>query len=185
MTAFNKFPQIIKILNAQSAKGLLISMFYLDNLINLNKMLYYYHIGLQFNLYGEVIVLFIQNLIIIALIWKYNKEITLFSKIRDVLLVILYISFFLIYPSIPEFMWKSLISSVSLINLASKMPQIISNFKEKSTGVLSLHMILMSAIRTFARLATLARGTSDIYVLANAFLSHFQYLVLLFQIILL
>mmetsp|Transcript_28576 Transcript_28576/g.32660 ORF Transcript_28576/g.32660 Transcript_28576/m.32660 type:complete len:169 (+) Transcript_28576:123-629(+) len=57
ITMLNKVPQIIKIYKNKSAEGLLLSMFYIDLFMGINMVLYYRHLGLGFNLYGEICML--------------------------------------------------------------------------------------------------------------------------------
>ena len=179
---FNKLPQIIKIYNSKSVEGIEPSMIYTDLLMNINRIIYFMHVKLSFSLYGEVVMLSVQNCILILQIWRYNKSISNEFKIKWICLIFSYISVFIFTPGIPEFVWQLLISTVSGLNLISKVPQIIANQNSKSTGQLSFQTFMISFIRTSCRLFTVIKESSDIFVITNIFLSMSQYMIIMLQI---
>ena len=180
---FNKLPQIMKIWKNKSVEGIEASMIYTDLLMNINRILYFQHVNLAFSLYGEVVMLCIQNCILIAQIWFYSKSISTTSKIRCFSFTWIYISIFIFSSGIPEYIWRLLITTVGILNLVSKIPQIITNHRSKSTGQLSFQTYFISFIRTSWRMLTILRESSDIFVILNIFLSMSQYLIILSQIV--
>ena len=147
----NKLPQIMKIWKNKSVEGIEPSMIYTDLLLNINKTIYFHHTNLAFSLYGEFVILCIQNIILLFQIWFYSKSISAESKIKYSSLTLIYVSIFVFIQGIPEFIWRLLISTASIINLISKIPQIITNYRSKSTGQLSFQTYFINFIRTFLK----------------------------------
>lgn len=89
-----------------------------------------------------------QNFIIIALIWKYNKSIGTLEKLTAAAIGLGYAYLLFGIPqAIPDDMWGVISSSNSIlskylyllliwsfVDIIAKLPQLISNFKMKSTG---------------------------------------------------
>mmetsp|Transcript_28954 Transcript_28954/g.33059 ORF Transcript_28954/g.33059 Transcript_28954/m.33059 type:complete len:217 (+) Transcript_28954:82-732(+) len=140
LTMMNKIPQIIKIYKAKHAKGVLISMFYIDLYMNVNMILTYRHLGMTIGYYGELMMLAVQNVTLIFLIRRYHSTKSIWTSLRDFSFVASYFLFFTFCPNIPEWIWTVQISSVALLNFSSKAPQILLNFRNKSTGQLSFQM---------------------------------------------
>jgi hypothetical protein len=46
--------------------------------------------GIAFSVYGESLIIMVQNFVIIVLIWQYNKDIAIFEKIGVALVFGLY-----------------------------------------------------------------------------------------------
>lgn len=183
ITMLNKVPQIIKIYKNKNAEGLLLSMFYIDLFMGINMILYYRHLGLSFNLYGEICMLWVQNIALIFMIREYNKETSSLIKLRDVVCIFGYMIFFSYATFLPDFIWKSLISSAALLNVSSKTPQIILNFRTKSTGQLSFQTWFISFFRNLWRLITIIQTTQNPYVIGNILLSVTEFFIFCAQII--
>ena len=162
LAMFAKTPQIIKILKNKSWDGILISMFYFEEFMNTNRILYFYHYGFSFSLYGDIWMLSIQDYIIIFLCWKYRDDITFKSKIRNVSILLVYVIFLNCFPYIPEYTWNILISSTLMWNILSRGPQVVYNFQNKSTGQLSFQTYFINSFRNIARIYTLFRENPDI-----------------------
>ena len=171
MTVFNKIPQILKIYNSKSGKGIVAQMIYTDLLMNLNRMLYFMHTDMPFSTYGELLLMSVQNCMIVALLWKYNDQISSTEKISTLVFFVVYIAYFVHGNYVPEQAWLLLISTVTFLNFVSKGPQIAKNFREKSTGELSFPTYFMSFLRNLGRLFTVLKESSDLNILLACFIS--------------
>ena len=76
-----KIPQIINVVRASSAKGLNLKAIYLETVATLVGTSYNLLVGNPFRTYGETALILFQNIIIVLLVWHFNKEQTS-TKIR-------------------------------------------------------------------------------------------------------
>lgn len=128
-----KIPQLYTIYT-KSSRGLSLSAFSLETIAYFVNYVYGYVHAYPFTTYGENLTLTFQNIIIVGFILK--------SKIKTILFAIFTLSF-IFTPK--EFVDITFTLSIPL-SLASKLPQIFSNYRNKSTGSLS-------PITTFAQFA--------------------------------
>jgi mannose-P-dolichol utilization defect protein 1 len=149
-----KFPQIIKIIKAQSAKGLVAMSYYTECLMNSISFCYHTHIGTPFNVFGDSLFLLLQSAITISLIWEYRTDISLKEKIFAGTLIVSFIAYLFTDAYVPEFMWTCVMNCQFLMITYARLPQIISNFKHSSTGQLSFVTCFLSFIGTVIRAFT-------------------------------
>ena len=76
-----KFPQILTLVLSKSGEGIVMSMFYMQLIGSVIEASYNVHIGTPFSVYGESIFLSLQTVVIIMLIWYYEKTYSLFEKL--------------------------------------------------------------------------------------------------------
>ena len=122
---------------------------------------YSYHQQLPISVYGDNLVALSQNIIIIFLFWTYSKDISIIEK--------LFLSgFFSIYAFtlfndtiIPEDKWLLIMQSNTIFLGFSRVPQILMNFRNKSTGNLAFVTFLLAVSGVAARLVTLLIETDD------------------------
>ena len=76
-----KVPQIMKILVARSAEGLSAMSIYIETINYFGTIGNSVRLGLPFSVYGESVFIQSQNLMIILLIWNYNKGIYMLEKL--------------------------------------------------------------------------------------------------------
>ena len=67
-----KVPQIMKILNAGTTKGISTSSCYAEAFVFLHTMSYSRHLGLSFTVYGENVSILIQQMILLLLVYKFD-----------------------------------------------------------------------------------------------------------------
>lgn len=140
-----KIPQIYNILKARSGRGILPSMFYMECFMFIINGCYNIHLSSPFSVYGENFCLLLQNFIIIALLWMYEKKTTNLTKVAVTLSTfgtIVYLSFDFM---VPPFLWNLFMDIQILMVAYSRMPQIIENYRHKFTGELSSVMFLANA----------------------------------------
>ena len=76
-----KVPQIIKIVKAGSVEGISKSLFYFETLTLLHAATYSISQNIPFSVYGESLIILVQNIVIIMMFWVYSKEIGVVEKL--------------------------------------------------------------------------------------------------------
>jgi len=180
--AIVKVPQIIKIVQARTAKGVSVSSYLLETLACVISLAYNIRQNNPISTYGETFFVTIQNLIILGLMLHYSgKNVSAF----------IILSSFLFFgnilgrsTSVTQFdgsvvttAWVSkellliLQAATIPINLFSKIPQIIENHKNKSTGQLSAFTIFNYFAGSLARVYTTLTEVDDVVILSGFLLS--------------
>lgn len=169
-----KFPQLYNILKARSGRGILPSMFYTESIMHIIGGSYNVHLNSPFSVYGENFSLLFQNFWIIYLLWLYETEANKTSTQMKVF-VTFFITFTLVFLlldwGIPESFWKFLMNIQLFILTYSRLPQIMENFRNKSTGELSLLTFFLNCAGNLARLFTFVKEADDLLNMVTAGLS--------------
>eukprot|EP00352_Strombidinopsis_acuminata_P005593 CAMPEP_0176372076 /NCGR_PEP_ID=MMETSP0126-20121128/25143_1 /TAXON_ID=141414 ORGANISM="Strombidinopsis acuminatum, Strain SPMC142" /NCGR_SAMPLE_ID=MMETSP0126 /ASSEMBLY_ACC=CAM_ASM_000229 /LENGTH=270 /DNA_ID=CAMNT_0017731785 /DNA_START=23 /DNA_END=835 /DNA_ORIENTATION=+ len=165
-----KVPQIIKIVSAGSVEGIAVMSYYTEVFMYTNTASFSMHLGLSFSVFGENLVILVQNMIIILLIWNYNKTIGIAQKGAFVVLAGLYMTILFQDQLISEDAWKMIQSSSNVMILFARCPQIYANFSAKSTGQLAFLTFLLNAVGANVRLLT-------VLVESDNFLYNLQFIV--------
>ena len=79
------------------------------------------HLGLAFSVYGEGVIITVQNWIIILMIWGLNKQIGLAEKALWLVFFTVYAGF-LYTDSVTEDVWSAINSSSMIFTLAARVP---------------------------------------------------------------
>ncbi|KAM1118909.1 hypothetical protein ACFX2I_043172 [Malus domestica] len=147
-----KLPQIIKILQNGSVRGLSIISFELEVVGYTIALAYCLHKGLPFSAYGELAFLLIQALILIAIIYYYSRP----MSTRTMITALLYcaVAPTILAGQIDPVLFEALYASQHAIFLGAKIPQIWANFSNKSTGQLSFLTNLMNFAGSMVRVFT-------------------------------
>ncbi|KAG0236535.1 mannose-P-dolichol utilization defect 1 protein [Mortierella sp. GBAus27b] len=187
-----KVPQIIKIVSAGSAQGISFPSYFLETLASVVSLAYNFRNNNPLSTYGETFFVTIQNLIIIALMLSYSRRYTS---------AIVIISSFLFLGSVLSRSYEvaqvdgtvlnvAVVSMDALtilqfttlpINLISKVPQIIENYQNGSTGQLAAFTVFNYFAGSLARVYTTLTEVDDTLILASFLLSTFLNCVLAFQ----
>jgi hypothetical protein len=77
----------------------------------LHTSAYSLHKNVHFSVYGENVVIGLQNLIIIGLYWNYNKLITMKEKVWCCVFFFFYVMLLLTDRVLSESAWKMVLSS--------------------------------------------------------------------------
>lgn len=180
--AIVKVPQIIKIMQAKSAKGVSFSSYVLETLACVISLAYNIRQHNPLSTYGETFFVTFQNLVILALMLYYT------GKSAQAVVVL---SAFLVLGNVlsrtSDFtqvdgtvVTTALVSQSALallqastipINLFSKVPQIIENYKNGSTGQLSAFTVFNYFAGSLARVYTTMTEVDDIIILSGFLLS--------------
>jgi len=157
-----KVPQILKIVNAKSARGIALPTLLLELAIMLFTMSFGFRQGFPFGTYGETAFVSIQNLVIFFLVYVYgtgdkNQPTGVtpsFFAIMAIYGAAVYA--FLMNPAnlIPFEVIVTLQAMNIPILIASRVPQIWANYKAGSTGQLALATWVLTFVGALARVFT-------------------------------
>jgi mannose-P-dolichol utilization defect protein 1 len=156
-----RVPQILKIQESKSVEGLAVSGYYLEMIMMIGTASFSFANNIPFSVYGDAIFLLIQNLVIVNQIWFYNIEILYVEKLfvsvfMIVILLILYEG-----SVVDHEFWEVVLLVSMILNLLSKMPQIYSNIKMKSTGQMATSSFVLAWVLSIARLFTVLVESDD------------------------
>lgn len=176
-----KLPQILSIVKAQSAAGISLSMFVLE-LIGFSITLgYNVARGNPFSTWGENFFLLTQTAIIIALMLYYSKGIGALSIVSALVWITALGA--MITDNVPLEVITLLQTASVGIFVASKVPQIIANFSNRSTGKLSFITFFLSTAGAAARVFTTLQEINDPVILTSACLGFGLNLIITLQIV--
>lgn len=190
-----KTPQIFKIASSCSVQGLSLSSYLLEAIACVIGLAYNIRHGHPFSTFGETFFVAIQDLIILGLMLHYTRRnnwafIVLFSFLlvagvlghtsRFVQVDGTVVTSFFISENTSTFLQKSIIP----ITLLSKIPQIIENYSNKSTGQLSAFAVFNYFAGSLARVYTTLIEVHDVIILSVFLLSTCLNCILAFQMVL-
>ena len=134
-SAVVKIPQLLKLLNSQSATGLSFLAYALETSSYLISLAYSARMGFPFSTYGETVFIAIQNVAIAALILQYSGKGAAAAAFVAGLAAAAYSLF---NPTIIDMKTMGLLQAgAGALGLASKLPQIITVWQQGGTGQLS------------------------------------------------
>jgi uncharacterized protein with PQ loop repeat len=149
-----KLPQIINIYGTKDVEGLSPTSFYTEVPLVITNVVYNVLQQNPFSSYGENVFILVQNLILVFLLWAYMHP----STKPSILSMIGILAFFgaVAYGSLqlPPSLWSFLPLSNLPLLLISRIPQILQNFKLKSTGQLSSITTFLTFAGSLARVFT-------------------------------
>jgi len=178
-----KLPQIIGLINSKSGDGVLPSMFYSENFLLILNATYSIHLGSPFSVYGENFFILVQNIVIIILLWKYQKGNSFLTKF---LVTTVTSGFFILLFTdiyVPKELWGYLMQSQIFVMSYSKIPQILQNFKSGSTGQLAFITFFVNMVGNLARLFTVFTEANDFLFMLSIIASFVFNFTLTMQII--
>ncbi|KAI9264418.1 hypothetical protein BY458DRAFT_513969 [Sporodiniella umbellata] len=176
-----KIPQILTIFKNKSATGLSLTSYLMETLSYLITLSYNLRQGNPFSTFGEIMFISLQNLIITNLIFYFGQQ--QFGKMFGTLFML--IAFFYSLNSVVSpVLLSSLYAATIPLSLASKMPQIYINFKNKSTGQLSVFTVVNYFAGSAARVFTTMTELDDTLMLFGNLLAASFNAILVLQVIL-
>jgi len=175
-----KVPQIGKIVASKSVAGLSAVSFYVEVYSFGLLSAYCLHQSQPWNTFGDNIILGAQCVGQVLLLWRYGQ----FSLLHRVLVSAQFGAVFayLAYGEVPDVCWRLIIASNLPINTVVKGSQMLANYRNQSTGQLSLGTISLSFLGTCIRILTSAVETSDFQLLLNYLIGTCYNAILLGQI---
>lgn len=131
--------------------------------------------------YGEIILLFIQTLVIYYLFIKNSQS----SFIRKIFLVIFIVIAVVLLEGnyVPEELWSYIANSAIFFNILSRSSSIIQCYNYKSPGPLKPFASLLSASGNFIRALTFYQETKDMLMVTQCLVSLVLNMTLFAQII--
>lgn len=125
---------MLKIVNLGSAEGLSSFGAVTELLHYLQTMAYARHIGLDFSVYGETILLSISSGIVLLLIFFFETRIGQHSKMLLLGVIFLYSQLLLTDANISEQTWNVISGSTIFLAILSRGRQFYTNYANDSTG---------------------------------------------------
>jgi mannose-P-dolichol utilization defect protein 1 len=183
-----KLPQIANIINQSSARGLSFSSILLETLSYFITIAYNFRQNIDFMNFGEVTFVALQNIIILLLILYYTNKASYINGFIGLLCLLAYSLFAAPTETNIGVLGNSDIKFLAQfavpLTILAKLPQIIGNFKKKSTGALSLASVGAGLLGTLVRAFTLvSSGITDKLILLGLVASLSLNLILFLQIL--
>lgn len=177
-----KLPQLLKLLNAQSGSGLNLWGYLLETLAYTITLAYNVRLKFPFSTYGETLFIAVQNVLILLLILHYSGKDVYAAGALGAL-----VAFTLPMFSANGISYRHLqvLQGLSIpLSLASKVPQIVTNFQNGSTGQLSAFTVFNYLAGSAARVFTTMAEVNDPVILRGYVASVVLNAVLAAQVIL-
>jgi mannose-P-dolichol utilization defect 1 len=177
-----KLPQLLKLINAQSGEGLSLSGYILETLAYTITLAYNVRLQFPFSTYGETAFIAVQNILIALLILHYSG--------RDVFAAgalggLLAFAVPLFSANVVSYRHLQILQGLSIpLSLASKVPQIVTNFRNGSTGQLSAFTVFNYLAGSAARVFTTMTEVNDPVILGGFLASVLLNAVLAVQMVL-
>lgn len=140
--------------------------------------------GSPFSVYGENFLLLAQNLVIVFLLWTYEHDTPSSTKVLVSAVTIGLLGYLYTDTYVPEHIWALLMNLQFIMLSYARIPQILQNFRTKSTGQLALITFALNFAGNCARLFTFLKETSDALNTLTAVLAALLNFVLVAQILL-
>lgn len=176
-----KIPQILTILKNQSAAGLSLTSYLMETLSYFITLSYNLRQGNPFSTFGEIMFISLQNVIITNLIFYFGRR--QYGMMLGTIATLASL-FYCLNHIIPPVFLSSLYAATIPLSLASKVPQIYVNFKNKSTGQLSVFTVVNYFAGSAARVFTTMTELDDPLMLFGNMLAAAFNAILVLQVVL-
>lgn len=147
---FLKVPQIVKLMASKSAVGLSLVSWYLETLGYTMSAAFNFLQGTPVTAYAENLVIVVQNLVVIALMWKFNGT----GSTTCLVMIALFTGACYGLLSCPAEFQETMFLVTLPIGAAARIPQIWVNFKNGHTGQMAFMSLFMSWAGCSARIFT-------------------------------
>ncbi|KAL6060139.1 Mannose-P-dolichol utilization defect 1 protein [Balamuthia mandrillaris] len=161
-----KLPQILKIQQAKSAEGIAASAIVLELLGATCATIYSFNNGYSFLTYGESCFVILFDLFILYQIMMFSLG---GISTNGVAATFLYAAglYYCLSGALPPNTLQFLQLSVTPLVISSRIPQVLANYKNGSTGQLSFVTFFLNFGGSLARVFTTVTETADPLVLAS------------------
>jgi hypothetical protein len=123
--------------------------------------------GYQFNTFGEVVACWLQDVILVALVFRDRR--TPLWAVGGTAAALAAGCAFLLSPACPAALLASLqASNIAIMALGSRLPQILLNMKRGNAGMLSVTTCVLNVLGNAARIFTTLVLTGDLLMLGGA-----------------
>jgi mannose-P-dolichol utilization defect protein 1 len=181
MSCIIKLPQIITLLRSKSAQGLSLTGFETELVAYTLTFSYGLHFSLPFSGYGESILMSAQDLVLLALIYKYAK--TPFSHVATV------VSFYmgglavLLSGQLGDEIMQALSAASFVTIMFARIPQIYANFKNGNTGQLSIFSYIITVFGGSVRIFTSYQDNAGVTMVVGYIISTSMNFIIALQIL--
>lgn len=157
-----KLPQLLKLVNAKSGEGLSVIGYVLETISYIVTLAYNVRLKFPFSTYGETAFISVQNVAIILLILHFAKK-DVYAA--GVLGGVLAFAAALFEPRVVPYRYLQILQGLSIpLSLASKLPQIVTNYQNGSTGQLSAFTVFNYLAGSLARVFTTLTEVNDPFI---------------------
>jgi mannose-P-dolichol utilization defect protein 1 len=154
-----KLPQLLKLVSAKSGAGLSVSGYVLETIGYIITLAYNVRLRFPFTTYGETAFISIQNILILLLVLHFAKKDLLGLGGLGVAAALAYALF---DPKLVSYHNLQILQGLSIpLSLTSKVPQIITNYRNGSTGQLSAFTVFNYLAGSAARVFTTLTEVND------------------------
>ncbi|KAF7191402.1 Mannose-P-dolichol utilization defect 1 protein-like [Pseudocercospora fuligena] len=176
-----KIPQLLKLLNSQSASGISFLSYLLETTSYLITLVYNIRNGFPFSTYGEIALIAIQNVAISVLVLQYSGK---GAGAAVFVAGLVAAGYGLLNEGVVDGkMLAYFQAGAGVLGVASKLPQIVTIFLEGGTGQLSAFAVFNYLAGSLARVFTTLQEVDDKLILYG-FLAGFSLnLVLALQMV--
>lgn len=154
-----KLPQLLKLVNAKSGAGLSMTGYILETIGYIITLAYNVRLAFPFSTYGETAFISVQNVLILVLILHYaRKDVYALGVIGAVIAL----AYPLFASKLVSYKHLQILQGLSIpLSLASKLPQIYTNYRNGSTGQLSAFTVFNYLAGSAARVFTTLTEVND------------------------
>jgi mannose-P-dolichol utilization defect protein 1 len=168
--AIVKVPQLIRLVQNWSTHGLVFFSVLAELVMNLVNVSYGVSQGTAFSLYGENVGLAIQNVMVAGLMLAIGMDSGSRGRNWAMLAAVGGIGVVLLTPGLtPALVLNNAMAIQSGMLVMSRVPQIMSNFRLKSTGNLAMLPFVMAFVGNVMRMLTILKESRDQAFLAASF----------------
>ncbi|KAF2440612.1 mannose-P-dolichol utilization defect 1 protein [Karstenula rhodostoma CBS 690.94] len=161
-----KVPQLLKILNAQSADGISFLAYLLESGSYLISLAYNVRHGFPFSTYGETALILVQNVVIASLVLKFGGKGV--GSVGAWVAGLVALGAALARPDIVDVKTLGYLQAgAGVLSVASKLPQIWTVYQQGGTGQLSAFAVINYLLGSLSRIFTTLQEVPDPLILYN------------------
>ncbi|KAF1958809.1 monosaccharide-P-dolichol utilization protein [Byssothecium circinans] len=177
-----KVPQLLKIINSQSADGISFLSYLLETGSYIISLGYNARHRFPFSTYGETALILVQNVVIAGLVLKYSGKGV--GAVGAWVAGILAVGAALAREDVVDVKTLAwLQAGAGVLSVASKVPQIVTIFSQGGTGQLSAFAVINYLLGSLSRIFTTLQEVPDPLILYNFIAGFALNLVLALQML--
>ncbi|KAF2814896.1 mannose-P-dolichol utilization defect 1 protein [Mytilinidion resinicola] len=158
-----KIPQLIKLINSQSAAGVSFLSYLLETSSYLISLSYNVRHGFPFSTYGETALILVQNVVIASLVLRYSRQSAGAAAFIAGLGAAGAALFQENVVDVKQLAWLQ--AGAGVLGVASKVPQIYAVWSEGGTGQLSAFAVFNYLAGSLSRIFTTLQEVPDPLIL--------------------
>lgn len=159
-----KVPQILKVMQAQSAEGLSFTSYALETASFLITLAYNVRSGWPFSTYGETALILAQDVVISILVLHFTRKDGLAGTFVAAVAAAVY-ALLVSDTFVNAQLMNYLQAGAGVLSVASKLPQIMTVYREGSTGQLSAFAVFNYLAGSLSRIFTTLQEVDDSLIL--------------------